>query len=43
VMFEQFLQRVEHIELAGDPERLYTLPVSGYKHFPVRMRVLPKV
>jgi cytochrome P450 len=42
VMFEQFLQRVEKIELAGVPERVYTLPVGGYKHFPVRMTVRPK-
>ena len=42
VMFEQFLQRVEKIEVAGVPERLYALPVGGYKHFPVRMTVRPK-
>jgi cytochrome P450 len=42
VMFEQFLQRVEKIEFAGEPERLYAAAVGGYKHFPVRMTVLPR-
>jgi len=42
VMFEQFLQRVEKIEIAGEPERVFSLAVAGYKHFPVRMTVRPK-
>jgi hypothetical protein len=42
VMFEQFLLRVEHIEAAGEPERVFGNPTGGYKHFPVRMTVRPK-
>ncbi len=42
VMFEQFLQRVETIEVVGEPERVYGIPTGGYKHFPVRMTVRPK-
>jgi len=42
VMFEQFLQRVDRIEIAGEPERVYGIPTGGYKHFPVRMTVRPK-
>lgn len=42
VMLEQFLQRVEHIELAGEPENIYAVTVHGYKHFPVRMAIRPK-
>ena len=42
VMFEQFLQRVEKIEIAGEPENVYAIATGGYKHFPVRMTVRPK-
>ena len=42
VMFEQFLQRVEKIEIAGEPEKVYAIATGGYKHFPVRMTVRPK-
>lgn len=42
VMFEQFLRRVERIEMAGEPERMYALAVGGYKHFPVRMTIRPR-
>lgn len=42
VMFEQFLQRVESIECAGEIERVYGVPTGGYKHFPVRMKIRPK-
>jgi len=41
VMFEQFLARVEEIEPAGEPERVFTNSTGGYKHFPVRMKVRP--
>jgi cytochrome P450 len=41
VMFEHFLRRVEKIEVAGEPERLYAIAVGGYRHFPVRMTVRP--
>ena len=42
VMFEQFLRRVEKVEIAGEPERVYGIPTGGYKHLPVRMTVRPK-
>lgn len=41
VMFEQFLRRVETIELAGEPERVYTNSTGGYKRLPVRLKVNP--
>lgn len=42
VMFEQFLARVESIELAGTPEFVFTNATGGYKHMPVRMQVRAK-
>jgi len=42
VMFEHFLRRVETIEPAGTPERVYTNNTGGYVHYPVRMKVLPR-
>lgn len=43
VMFEQFLARVDEIELAGTPEFVFTNATGGYKHMPVRMKVRAKV
>lgn len=42
VMFEHFMRRVESIELAGEPERVHTCVVGGYRHFPVRLKVRPR-
>lgn len=42
VMFEQFLNRVENIEIVGEPEKVYAVATGGFKHFPVRMTVRPK-
>ncbi|MCX7863555.1 MAG: cytochrome P450 [Novosphingobium sp.] len=42
VMFEQFLERVEDIELVGEPERVYGVPTGGYKRLPARMTVRPR-
>lgn len=41
VMFEQFLARVESIEPAGEPERVHNNSTGGFKHYPVRMKVVP--
>lgn len=41
VMFEHFLRRVEEIESAGTPERVYTNNTGGFVRYPVRMKVLP--
>ncbi len=41
IMLEQFLKRVEHIELAGEPERVFGIATGGYKHIPVRMTIRP--
>jgi cytochrome P450 len=42
VMFEQFLDRVESLEFAGEPERVFGNPTGGFKHIPVRMTVRPR-
>jgi cytochrome P450 len=42
VMFEQFLQRIENIEIVAPPENVYTNSTGGYKKFPVRLTVRPK-
>jgi cytochrome P450 len=42
VMFEQFLQRVDTIEMVGTPENVYSNSTSGFKHFPVRLKIRPK-
>jgi len=38
-LFERLLARVDAIETAREPERCFTNPTGGFKHFPVRMRV----
>lgn len=42
VMFEQFLARVDGIELVGEPENVFSNATGGYKHMPVRMQIRPK-
>ena len=42
IMFEHFLKRVDKIEVAATPERVYAVATGGYKHFPVRMSVGPR-
>lgn len=42
VMFEQFLNRVEEIEMVGEPEKVFAIATGGFKHFPVRMKVKPR-
>jgi cytochrome P450 len=37
VLFEELLPRLEHIEIAGDVERLRSNFISGIKHLPVRV------
>jgi cytochrome P450 len=42
VMLEEFLSRVEDIEIVGEPVRVYANATGGYKHFPVRLKVRPR-
>lgn len=42
VMFEEFLKRVDDIEIVAEPERVFTNATGGYKHFPVRLKVSPR-
>lgn len=42
LMLEAFLQRVESIESAGEPERVWCTPTGGFLHLPVRMKVVPQ-
>jgi cytochrome P450 len=42
VMLEEFLRRVDHIEIVAEPERVYANATGGYKHFPVRQNVRPR-
>ncbi len=41
IFFEQLIPRIEHMELAGDPERLQASFVHGFKHMPIRFRLKP--
>jgi cytochrome P450 len=39
ILFAQLLERLEHAELAGPPERLRGSLVGGIKHLPIRYRL----
>ena len=39
VIFRHMLARLEHVELAGEPERLRSNVVGGLKHVPLRYRL----
>lgn len=41
ILFGQLLERLEHAELAGTPERLRASLVGGVKHLPIRYRLRP--
>jgi cytochrome P450 len=41
VAFKHLLPRIAEIELAGDPERLYSSLVGGIKHLPIRYKLKP--
>jgi cytochrome P450 len=41
IFFEQFLPRLEHMSLAGEPRFLRASFVHGVKHLPVRFRLRP--
>ena len=41
VAYKHLLPRIEEIELAGPPERLYSALVGGVKHLPIRYRLKP--
>ena len=40
-LFRELLSRLEHLELAGEPELTRTLFVGGLKHLPIRYRLRP--
>jgi cytochrome P450 len=42
ILFGQLLQRLEHAELVGEPERLRASLVGGVKHLPIRYRIRPR-
>ncbi|NQZ95853.1 MAG: cytochrome P450 [Myxococcales bacterium] len=39
--YKHLLPRIEEMELAGPPERLYSALVGGVKHLPIRYRLRP--
>ncbi len=39
--YKYLLPRIEEIELAGEPERLYSALVGGVKHLPIHYRLRP--
>jgi len=39
ILFAQLMERLEHAELAGPPERLRASLVGGMKHLPIRYRL----
>ncbi|MGI9592849.1 MAG: cytochrome P450 [Myxococcota bacterium] len=41
IAYKYLLPRLEEIELAGEPERLYSSLVGGIKHLPIRYRLKP--
>ena len=41
IFFSQFIPRIEHMELASEPERLRASFVHGLKHMPIRFRLGP--
>jgi hypothetical protein len=41
VLLEELAPRLEHVALAGPPERLVSSFVGGVKHLPIRYRVAP--
>ena len=41
IFFTQFIPRIEHMELAGEPEHLRASFVHGLKHMPIRYRLKP--
>ena len=41
IFFSQFIPRIQHMALAGEPERLRASFVHGFKHMPVRYRLGP--
>jgi len=41
-LFRELAGRLEHIELAGEPEQIHSSFVVGLKHLPIRYRVRPR-
>jgi hypothetical protein len=41
VAYKHLLPRIAEVELAGEPERLYSSLVGGTKHLPIRYKLKP--
>jgi cytochrome P450 len=41
-LFDELLSRLEHVELAGEPEHIASSFVVGLKHLPLRYRIRPR-
>jgi cytochrome P450 len=37
IVWEEILKRFDHIEVLGEPRRVYSSFVKGYEHLPVRI------
>jgi len=42
IAYKYLLPRIDEIELAGEPERLYSSLVGGIKHLPIRYKLKPE-
>ena len=38
-LFKELVRRIDHVELAGEPQRVASNLVPGYKHMPIRYRM----
>ncbi len=41
-LFRELSSRLEHVELAGEPEQIASSFVVGLKHLPIRYRIAPR-
>jgi cytochrome P450 len=40
-LFRELVSRLEHVELAGEPEQISSSFIIGHKHLPIRYRIAP--
>jgi cytochrome P450 len=40
-LFRELVSRLEHVELAGEPEQIRSSFIIGHKHLPIRYRIKP--
>ena len=41
-LFQELVSRLEHVELAGEPEQIQSSFIIGLKHLPIRYRIKPR-